>query len=85
MLIPLALTSNRWSIRRLGPRWTMLHRLVYVIAAAGALHYALSLKSITAEPAFYIAAVGILLGYRLVRPTLMSRKRQRKAQFSARA
>jgi sulfoxide reductase heme-binding subunit YedZ len=42
MLIPLALTSNAWSIRRLGPRWTWLHRLVYPIAAAGALHYCLS-------------------------------------------
>ncbi len=85
MLTPLALTSNRWSIRRLGPRWTTLHRLVYAIAAAGVLHYTLSLKSITAEPAFYIATVSLLLGYRLVRPRLVGRKRQRKAEVAANA
>jgi sulfoxide reductase heme-binding subunit YedZ len=34
MLVPLALTSNNWSIRKLGSRWGKLHRLVYVAAAA---------------------------------------------------
>lgn len=78
MLIPLAATSNRWSIRRLGQRWNRLHKLVYAIAAAAVLHYALSLKTITAEPAFYIAVVTILLGYRLVRPKLLEWKRSRR-------
>ena len=79
MLIPLAATSNRWSIRKLGQKWNRLHKLVYAIAAAAVLHYALSLKAITAEPAFYIAVVTILLGYRLVRPKLMEWKRSRRA------
>ncbi|PZU82362.1 MAG: protein-methionine-sulfoxide reductase heme-binding subunit MsrQ [Shinella sp.] len=78
MLIPLALTSNRWSIRKLGSRWNTLHKLVYAIAAAAVLHYALSLKAVTAEPAFYLATVTILLGYRLARPRIMSWKRNRK-------
>ncbi|GEO87158.1 MULTISPECIES: protein-methionine-sulfoxide reductase heme-binding subunit MsrQ [Alphaproteobacteria] len=78
MLIPLAATSNRWSIRQLGPRWNKLHKLVYAIAAAAVLHYALSLKAVTAEPAFYIAVVTLLLGYRLVRSRLMARKRRRR-------
>jgi sulfoxide reductase heme-binding subunit YedZ len=78
MLIPLAATSNRWSIRRLGQRWNRLHKLVYAIAAAAVLHYALSLKAITAEPAFYIAVVIVLLAYRLVRPKIMGWKRASK-------
>ena len=78
MLIPLAATSNRWSIRRLGPAWSRLHKLVYAIAAVAVLHYALSLKTVTAEPAFYIAVVTILLGYRLVRPKVMDWKRGRR-------
>ena len=32
LLIPLALTSNRWSVRQLGKRWTLLHKLIYIIA-----------------------------------------------------
>lgn len=68
MLIPLALTSNNWSIRRLGPGWTKLHRLVYVIAAAGALHFAMSVKVVGLEPWTYIVLVAVLLLWRLVRP-----------------
>ena len=39
LLIPLALTSNQWSQRKLGRRWALLHRLVYVIAGTAILHY----------------------------------------------
>jgi len=66
-LIPLALTSNNWSIRRLGPRWVKLHRLVYIIAAAGALHFAMSVKVVGLEPWTYIGLVALLLAWRLVR------------------
>lgn len=79
MLIPLAATSNRWSIRRLGPRWTKLHKLAYPTLLAGLLHYVLSLKSFTLEPAIYSAIVVLLLGYRLVRPRVMDWKRARRA------
>jgi len=75
MLIPLALTSNRWSIRRLGSRWNRLHKLVYPILIVAVLHYALSLKVVTAEPAFYIGVSVLLLGYRLVRPRIMAARR----------
>src|SRR5690606_17845336 len=61
LLIPLALTSNAWSIRRLGPRWVKLHRLVYVIAAAGALHFAMSVKVVGPEPWTYIG-LGVPIG-----------------------
>ena len=39
LLLPLALTSNQWSIRKLGKRWTLLHKLVYVIACTAIAHY----------------------------------------------
>ncbi|UNK36804.1 protein-methionine-sulfoxide reductase heme-binding subunit MsrQ [Shinella sp. H4-D48] len=78
MLIPLALTSNNWSIRRLGPRWVKLHRLVYVIAAAGVLHFAMSVKVVGLEPWTYIALVALLLLYRFLRPILRNRTRGRR-------
>ena len=84
MLIPLAFTSNRWSIRKLGRNWTRLHRLVYPILIVAILHYALSLKVVTAEPAFYIAVTILLLGYRLMRPWFSSaRKKRNKAGRTA--
>lgn len=71
-LIPLALTSNRWSIRRLGPKWSKMHRLIYPIAAAGALHYCLSVKVIGPEQMLYAALVVNLIGWRLVRRYYMA-------------
>lgn len=82
MLIPLALTSNRWSIRNLGSRWNTLHKLSYFVLIAGILHFVLARKSLTLEPVFYISVMVILLGYRSVRPAIMARKRARKAALS---
>ena len=39
LLTPLALTSNQWSIRQLGRRWTLLHKLIYLIACTAIVHY----------------------------------------------
>ena len=75
MLIPLALTSNRWSIRKLGANWNRLHRLIYPIAAAGALHYCLSVKVIGPEQLVYAGLVALIIGWRLVRPRYMTWKR----------
>jgi sulfoxide reductase heme-binding subunit YedZ len=38
-LIPLALTSNQWSVRLLGKNWNLLHRLIYIIACTAIAHY----------------------------------------------
>ncbi|MGE6785943.1 protein-methionine-sulfoxide reductase heme-binding subunit MsrQ [Ensifer adhaerens] len=76
MLIPLALTSNNWSIRRLGPRWNKLHRLAYVIAAAGAVHFAMAVKVVGPEQMLYLGLVAVLLSWRLVRKPYLKRKRQ---------
>lgn len=77
MLLPLALTSNSWSIRRLGSRWGKLHRLVYVAAAAGALHYAMSVKIVGPQQWIYIAIIALLLAWRPLRPHFNARKRRR--------
>lgn len=79
MLVPLALTSNNWSIRKLGSRWGKLHRLVYVTAAAGALHYAMSVKIVGPQQWFYIAIIALLLAWRPLRPYFNARKRRRRA------
>ena len=85
MLIPLAVTSNRWSIRKLGSRWNTLHKLAYPILIVAVLHFFLARKSLTLEPAFYISVTAILLGYRLIRPAIMARKRANRATKTVRA
>lgn len=77
-LIPLALTSNSFSIRKLGARWGKLHRLVHPVAAAGALHYCLSVKVIGPEQLVYAGLVALLIGWRLVRRRYMSWKRDKR-------
>ncbi|MGH8298760.1 MAG: sulfite oxidase heme-binding subunit YedZ [Steroidobacteraceae bacterium] len=67
MLIPLAATSTNRMMRRLGRRWTKLHRLVYVIAALGVWHFYWQEKRDVREPLLYAAVLALLLGYRAVR------------------
>lgn len=67
LLIPLALTSTAGWIRRLGgKRWRMLHRLIYVSAVAGVVHYLWLVKSDIRKPLQYGTVLAVLLGYRLV-------------------
>lgn len=66
LLLPLALTSTRGWMRRLGPRWGRLHRLVYVAAATGVLHFWWGVKADVREPALYAGILAALLGVRLV-------------------
>jgi sulfoxide reductase heme-binding subunit YedZ len=66
LMIPLALTSTQGWIRRLGKRWTQLHRLIYISAAAGALHFFWLVKKDKREPLIYVAVLALLLGYRVV-------------------
>lgn len=73
LLIPLALTSTDAMVRRLGARrWLMLHRLVYVIAPLGVLHFWWMVKRDITEPAIYAMILTLLLGYRLFRRTRQS-------------
>jgi sulfoxide reductase heme-binding subunit YedZ len=52
--------------RRLGRRWTTLHRSVYAIAALGVLHFFWQVKLDTREPLVYATILAVLLGYRAV-------------------
>ena len=66
-MAPLALTSTAGWIRRLGGRrWQMLHRLIYVSAIAGVIHYYWLVKSDVRKPVLYAAIVGLLLAERVV-------------------
>jgi sulfoxide reductase heme-binding subunit YedZ len=67
MLIPLAATSTAKAQRRLGRRWTRLHRLIYVIAILGVCHFWWQVKKDIREPLLYAAGLTLLLGYRLWR------------------
>ena len=67
LLIPLALTSTRNMMRRLGKRWQKLHKMVYVIAMLGVLHFFLLVKADLYWPAFYAAVLGGLFLVRLYR------------------
>ena len=67
LLIPLALTSTSGMIRRLGGRrWQQLHRLVYLTAIGGVIHYLWLVKADQREPLIYGSVLTVLLGYRIV-------------------
>jgi methionine sulfoxide reductase heme-binding subunit len=78
LLIPLAATSNRFSIRRLSPRWNRLHRLSYLIVLGGATHYAMAVKVVTAEPFIYLLLAALLVAYRPLRPWILQRRKRRR-------
>ncbi len=65
LLIPLAVTSTNGMMRRLGRRWTKLHRLVYVIAALGLWHFWWQVKKDIREPLLYVAIFAVLMAFRL--------------------
>ncbi|TMV04766.1 protein-methionine-sulfoxide reductase heme-binding subunit MsrQ [Ruegeria sediminis] len=64
LMLPLAVTSNNWSLRKLGPRWRLLHRLTYLAAVLGAVHYVMQAKGFQLEPLIYL---WIILGLLLLR------------------
>jgi sulfoxide reductase heme-binding subunit YedZ len=65
MLVPLAATSTRGMMRRLGRRWKKLHRLVYLVAVLGVWHFYWQVKLDTLEPTVYAVVLAILLGARV--------------------
>jgi len=66
LMIPLAATSTKWAIRKLGKRWQTLHRLIYVSAFAGVVHYLWLVKIDKRVPEIYASVFAVLLLYRLV-------------------
>lgn len=65
LLVPLALTSTKGMMRRLGKRWQKLHRLVYVIAIAGVWHFYWQVKLDTLDAIVYALILTILLATRV--------------------
>ena len=65
LLLPLAVTSTKGMIRRLGRRWQRLHRLVYVAAITGVIHFWWLVKADLIQPQMFTAALGVLLAIRL--------------------
>jgi sulfoxide reductase heme-binding subunit YedZ len=70
LLIPLAATSTKGWIRRLGKKWKALHQLIYVAAALGVLHFLWQVKGEQLEPVYYgLVLVGLLV-LRVWRPIM---------------
>jgi sulfoxide reductase heme-binding subunit YedZ len=67
VMVPLAITSTNAMIKRLGgKRWRALHRLAYVAAIAGAIHFYMQVKADVRLPLVFIAVLSVLLGYRVL-------------------
>jgi sulfoxide reductase heme-binding subunit YedZ len=66
LLLPLAATSTKGMMRRLGKRWQKLHRLVYIIAILGVWHFYWQVKLDTLEALIYAGILAALLGYRVL-------------------
>jgi sulfoxide reductase heme-binding subunit YedZ len=77
--VPLAFTSTQKSIKRLGgKRWNRLHKLAYVAAFGGVIHYYMLVKADTREPIAFGVVVAVLLAYRVANkffPRLTQRRR----------
>ena len=65
ILSMLAITSNRWSMRKLGKKWGTLHRLVYAAAIGGVIHFWWLVKADITLPRRWAVALAVLLGVRL--------------------
>ncbi|MDM8167194.1 protein-methionine-sulfoxide reductase heme-binding subunit MsrQ [Roseovarius sp.] len=77
LLLPLAVTSNNVSVRRLGPKWRQLHRLAYPAAVLGAVHYVMLVKGWQVKPLVMLGIILVLLALRL--PGIAKPRRARAA------
>lgn len=79
LLLPLAVTSTKGMIRRLGRRWQKLHRLIYLIAGLGVWHFYWQVKEDILEPSIYIFVLVVLLSYRVL--ARRSRRQSNRTTF----
>ena len=76
LMVPLAMTSTQWSIRKLGGKnWQRLHWLVYFSAIAAVVHYWWLVKKDITDPLIYAVILGVLLGFRVVLKLIDRRRR----------
>ena len=80
-MIPLAITSTKGWIRRLGRRWQVLHRLIYLSALAAAVHYLWKVKVMWGSPVYYAVIIGVLLLFRVA--WQVKRRGQKRPQPAA--
>jgi len=66
LMVPLAITSTKGWIRRLGRNWARLHMLVYLAAVCAAIHFAWKVKVFTGDPVIYAVVLALLLAFRVV-------------------
>ena len=84
LLLPLAITSTKGMIKRLGgKRWQALHRIVYVAGIAGVVHFYMMVKADVTEPLVYAGILSVLLGSRLVVALRKRAGRQRRRSAGA--
>jgi sulfoxide reductase heme-binding subunit YedZ len=82
LLLPLAATSFNWAIRKMGgKRWKKLHKLVYVAAVCGVIHYWWQVKPGVISPLPITIILAVLLGARPVLDWIQDRK-PRAAAYS---
>jgi len=82
ILVPLAITSTKGMMRRLGKRWMKLHKAVYVASIAAVLHYIWLVRGDQIEPLVYAAVLFVLLGLRVWR-AIKTKKGRRTNRASA--
>lgn len=82
LMIPLAVTSTKGWQRRLGRKWTKLHRLVYPIALLAAIHFYWQTKADIFEPVLYALMLTLLLGYRVADWRARTRRRDASAAIA---
>jgi sulfoxide reductase heme-binding subunit YedZ len=84
ILIPLAITSTNKMVKRLGGRrWNLLHKLAYVAAISGVIHYYLLVKADTRIPLAFGTVLAVSLGYRILNKFLPSLTERRLARTQA--
>lgn len=81
-MIPLAVTSTQGWIRRLGKNWQRLHRLIYITATAGVIHYVWLVKADLRKPLQYAFVLTALMAYRIVVWTREARKKKALGQIA---
>lgn len=79
LLVPLAITSTRGWIRRLGRRWARLHMLIYPAAVLAVIHFIWKVKSDLRSPTRYALALAVLLGFRAAWSVWRARQARRTA------
>jgi sulfoxide reductase heme-binding subunit YedZ len=65
LMLPLAMTSNAWAVRRLGSGWRQLHKLTYPAVFLGGVHYVMLVKGFQIEPLIYLSVILLLLAARV--------------------